>query len=422
MVVLAALSPKGSLDRPCAPSRPLSHPPLPVAPSPHPPPTSASSLLQLVLQEYRCNGGWKGLHVETGIHCSLFALLMWDLLFEDPPPDAFTSRFQDAPHDLALDGGEFAAARRPRLTERLDALRKMSGAEIEAEVRAVHASQLGVRCRGLSWQRWGDSVDELAEIAACLGGVALAAICECFAEDYGGWHGGMPDLIVWQRRPPPSAEGEAGQGDGERGDAERGDAERGDGARGDGAGDGACGGTRGGGAAPPARPSYGEARLVEVKSPSDKLSDQQRAWLHRLASNGVRVEVCRVVEDEDTDVLALRPSFAPAETPSQPPLPDPATHLEPPSPEAAPCTHAHADPESEQEEAIFRPAPRHSCGPVSMAVAGHASTGALAQAEASAAQELPAHVGVYRVPGSDRPAGSRLKLKRKSTDPLAEGG
>ena len=31
-----------------------------------------------------------------------FALLMWELLFESPPPNAFTSRFQDAPHDLLL--------------------------------------------------------------------------------------------------------------------------------------------------------------------------------------------------------------------------------------------------------------------------------------------------------------------------------
>ena len=123
---------------------------------------------QLVLQEYRHNGGWKGLHVETGIHCTLFALLMWDLLFEHPPPGAFTSRFQDAPHDLALDGGEFAAARQPMLEQRLDALRQMSGQQVADEVLSVHARQQGVRCRGLSWQRWGDAADELAEIAGCV--------------------------------------------------------------------------------------------------------------------------------------------------------------------------------------------------------------------------------------------------------------
>ena len=158
------------------------------------------------------------MHTETGIHVALFALLMWDLLFDDPPADAFTSRFQDAPHDLSLDGGEFASARQPRLAARLEALRRMSGAEIAAEVRGVHAKQRGVRCRGLSWARWGERGDELAEIAGCLGGRALSAVCECFAEDYRGWHGGMPDLVVWQRR--PLEEEARGEGGGEEGGGE----------------------------------------------------------------------------------------------------------------------------------------------------------------------------------------------------------
>ena len=159
------------------------------------------------------------------------------------------------------------------------------GAQIAEEVRAAHAAHHGVRCRGISWARWGDRADELAEIAGCLGGEALAAICECFAQDYGGWHGGMPDLVVWQRRDVSFSAGAAADID--------------------------------------ARSSYGEARLVEVKSPSDKLSDQQRAWLHRLASRGVLVEVCRVAEGEPTQTERLRPSFAPPIPLSQPPAPVP---------------------------------------------------------------------------------------------------
>ena len=76
---------------------------------------------------------------------------------------------------------------------------RAGGEAIAAEVLASHAAHKGVRCRGCSWGRWGERGDELAELAGCLGGVALAAICECFAEDYGGWTGGMPDLVVWQR-------------------------------------------------------------------------------------------------------------------------------------------------------------------------------------------------------------------------------
>lgn len=84
-------------------------------------------------------------------------------------------------------------------------------------------------------------------MAGCLGGRALAAICGAFAEDYAGAHGGMPDLLVWQRCPEQAA-AEQAQAAGGEAEAEAGKQ---------------------------AQFPFGEARLVEVKSPSDRLSDKQ---------------------------------------------------------------------------------------------------------------------------------------------------
>lgn len=42
------------------------------------------------------------------------------------------------------------------------------------------------------------------------------------------------------------------------------------------------------------RPDKGDAKLVEVKSARDRLSDAQRAWAAALVSVGVQVEVLRV--------------------------------------------------------------------------------------------------------------------------------
>jgi len=39
-----------------------------------------------------------------------------------------------------------------------------------------------------------------------------------------------------------------------------------------------------------------EARLVEVKGPTDRLSEQQRAWIAAMAAAGMQVEVCKVSE------------------------------------------------------------------------------------------------------------------------------
>jgi hypothetical protein len=40
-----------------------------------------------------------------------------------------------------------------------------------------------------------------------------------------------------------------------------------------------------------------EAKLVEVKGPRDRLSEQQRAWIGALQAAGIAVEVCKVVEE-----------------------------------------------------------------------------------------------------------------------------
>jgi hypothetical protein len=150
---------------------------------------------------------------------------------------------------------------------------------VAEEVLTAWALHRGTRCRGIHWDKWEErGVEHLAELAGCLGGAAVAAVCEAFCEDYAGWRGGMPDLVVWQRRePPPEEEPLAGAS-------------------------GACiipeeeplaGASGGTGTFYP----YGEARLVEVKSPNDKLSEQQRAWIERLSARGVLVEVCSLLDD-----------------------------------------------------------------------------------------------------------------------------
>jgi hypothetical protein len=43
----------------------------------------------------------------------------------------------------------------------------------------------------------------------------------------------------------------------------------------------------------------GEAKLVEVKGPRDRLSEQQRAWIASLLNAGLAVQVCKVLESLD---------------------------------------------------------------------------------------------------------------------------
>ncbi|KAH7623249.1 hypothetical protein Ndes2526B_g01671 [Nannochloris sp. 'desiccata'] len=194
------------------------------------------SVEELALQFYASSAGgeFTGAHTEGGIWATLFGLLLWPQLFSLPVPDAFRTPFQTHPLDLDSDG--FYTARIPEIEEKLSMI--ASGAA-PALIASIWEEHLGTLCRGVNWERW--SVEELQVVASCVGGPGLAAVCRLLAQDHGGWQGGMPDLLLWH-------------------------------------------------------PERQEAKLVEVKGPRDRLSDQQRAWIAALEDAGLFVEVLKVVE------------------------------------------------------------------------------------------------------------------------------
>nr|GME15065.1 fanconi-associated nuclease 1 homolog isoform X1 [Ipomoea batatas] len=192
---------------------------------------------QLALQYYAGEGGgWQGVHTESGIWLTLFGLLMWDVIFADIP-NVFCTKFQTAPLDLETDS--FYEVRKSQIEALLDKIQHGMAEEILITSWELHK---GTACRGVSWDR--HSLSELRAAVACIGGSCTASICRHLAQDYKSWSSGMPDLLLWRFH-----------------DNYR-----------------------------------GEAKLVEVKGPRDRLSEQQRAWLLFLTDCGFNVEVCKVSE------------------------------------------------------------------------------------------------------------------------------
>ncbi|GBF88189.1 fanconi-associated nuclease [Raphidocelis subcapitata] len=191
---------------------------------------------ELALQHYarEAEGGWRGIHTEGGIWATLFGLVMWDILFSDVP-GVFQTPFQSAPLDLDTDA--FFPARRAAIEARLQEVALDGAADL---ISGCWEANRGALCRGVSWSRL--SLRELLEIAECVGGVGLSVVLRLMAEDHGGSSGGLPDLLLWRLSP------------------------------------------------------HKEARMVEVKGPTDRLSEQQRAWIACMAAAGMQVEVCKVVE------------------------------------------------------------------------------------------------------------------------------
>ncbi|CAK9784633.1 hypothetical protein CC85DRAFT_325949 [Cutaneotrichosporon oleaginosum] len=184
--------------------------------------------------------GYEGYHAESSILTTLFALLMWPVLFH-PLPGAFETYYQTAPLDLGED--TFARARASMIEERLTEMESTDAALAMLRETDKRERERGTWAVGLSWD-FGQR--ELEEILTCMGGHAMALICRMLSEEYRYRASGVPDLIVWDY-------------------ARR------------------------------------EARFVEVKGPGDSLSDTQKIWIDVLLSAGVPVEVCRVKAKEDAD-------------------------------------------------------------------------------------------------------------------------
>ncbi|KAK1273465.1 hypothetical protein QJS04_geneDACA015224 [Acorus gramineus] len=191
---------------------------------------------QLALQHYAEEGGWKGVHAESGIWLTIFGLVMWDVIFADIP-NVFRTKFQTAPLDLNTD--RFYMERESLIEAHLQKICEGMAEEILIKSWQSHE---GMACRGVNWER--HSLTDLRAAVLCIGGSCLVSLCRHLAQDYRSWSSGMPDLLIWRFR--------GGETDG------------------------------------------GEAKLVEVKSARDRLSEQQRAWLLLLMDCGFAVEVCKV--------------------------------------------------------------------------------------------------------------------------------
>ncbi|XP_072071714.1 fanconi-associated nuclease 1 homolog isoform X2 [Arachis hypogaea] len=179
-------------------------------------------------------GGWQGVHTESGIWLTIFGLLMWDVIFADVP-NVFYTRFQNAPLDLGTDS--FYSVRKSSIESHLRKIRDGMAEECLIKSWETHN---GTACRGVNWDR--HTLHELRAAVTCVGGHCLASLCELLTQDYRSWSSGMPDLLLWRFNGEYS----------------------------------------------------GEAKLVEVKGPRDRLSEQQRAWLLLLMDCGFVVEVCKV--------------------------------------------------------------------------------------------------------------------------------
>ncbi|XP_037539505.1 fanconi-associated nuclease 1 [Nematolebias whitei] len=200
------------------------------------PATVICSVEELCLAHYRKQGFDQGIHGEGSTFSTLFALLMWDIIFMDGIPDVFRNPYQSCPLDLYTDC--FYENRKDTLASRVQLLCEASVETLCSMLEDVWSSQEGKVCSLVSWERFS-SLQQAQSLVACLGGAFLGGIVDRMAKDFRHCRAGLPDLVVWNS-------------------------------------------------------SNSSFKLVEVKGPNDRLSHKQQIWLDELQKLGADVEVCHV--------------------------------------------------------------------------------------------------------------------------------
>lgn len=198
---------------------------------------------------------------------------------------SFLSFRQACPLDLHTDC--FYENRREAVDTRVRMLREAPVETLRGMLEAVWTSQEGKTCSLISWDRFsslqqaqvrpkhhatgefragGHVITCLVcpqSLVSCLGGAFLGGVIARMAKDYRHCRAGLPDLVVWNTSDhtykvrSPFSDKQSGRNR-------------------------------------EINSSF-LVQLVEVKGPSDRLSQKQQIWLDELQKLGADVEVCHVV-------------------------------------------------------------------------------------------------------------------------------
>ncbi|XP_035520784.1 fanconi-associated nuclease 1 [Morone saxatilis] len=198
--------------------------------------TVIGSVEELSLAHYRQQDFDQGIHGEGSTFSTLFALLLWDIIFMEGIPDVFRNPYQTCPLDLYTDC--FYENRKEAIDSRVQLIHEASVETLHDMLEDVWTSQEGKVCSLVSWERFS-SLQQAQSLVSCMGGAFLGGVIARMSKDYRHCRGGLPDLIVWNT-------------------------------------------------------SNNSYKLVEVKGPNDRLSQKQQIWLDELQKLGADVEVCHV--------------------------------------------------------------------------------------------------------------------------------
>ena len=149
------------------------------------------SVESAALNHYKKNGYTQGIHSEGSVFHSLFGLLMWDQIYYDELDDAFRTNQQKLPLDFVSE--DFYLRRKDMIDARFDQLENMAKVDVSLELTNSWTNHKGLS----SPVNWYSNLEQLKEIAYCIGMKPLCAIFRRLCSNFRCNRSGFPDLIVW---------------------------------------------------------------------------------------------------------------------------------------------------------------------------------------------------------------------------------
>ena len=149
------------------------------------------SVEELALEHY-ATLGYSGVHCENSLFLALFALLLWDEVWDGEVEGVWLCPYQSAPLDM--DDDDWYDRRKAKVERRLLHLR--THPDLAEEVGRQWWAHRGERCRGMQWRAW--TVEQLQTIVRCMSSEAIADILGVMARDFHHWGGGLPDLFLYK--------------------------------------------------------------------------------------------------------------------------------------------------------------------------------------------------------------------------------
>ena len=152
--------------------------------------------------EYYAGFGYQGVWSEDSYWSFIMALLFWDIIFARLPGvysnmlGDFPGRLQDMPHDFFR--REFYSRRAKMIEERISNL--LHCASISKEISGAYARHKGEPCRPI-WNWDAYSLDDLCLGVESISREQLFLIMKRLLVDFGHNRSGLPDLFLYRPKP-----------------------------------------------------------------------------------------------------------------------------------------------------------------------------------------------------------------------------